>query len=158
TAGARNVISGNANFAISISDFNGPGATGNLVQGNFIGTDVGGTASIPNKAAIFITNVSGNTVGGTVAGAGNLIANNQNGLTVTNGNRNAILGNSILNNGDAEINLASGANNNQVPPVLTSVSSSGGFIALRGSATGPPNTTGLVQFFASDSCDPSGSG
>src|SRR5207245_6626916 len=71
---------------------------------------------------------------------------------------NAILSNTIGNNGGSGISLIGGGNNNQAPPVLTSVSSSGGFITIQGSATGPPNTTGIVQFFANDACDPSGSG
>src|SRR5207248_1668140 len=111
TAGARNLISGNGFVGVAISD---PGATGNVVQGNFIGTDVNGTAALGNNTGVNgvdITGVGGlipagnrvqgnfigtdatggaalpnhgdgvfidgaNTVGGTTAGAGNLIANN----------------------------------------------------------------------------------
>ena len=41
---ARNVISGNANEGVLI----GLGATKNLVEGNYIGTDYTGTKSVPN--------------------------------------------------------------------------------------------------------------
>src|SRR3972149_2702221 len=41
-AGARNVISGNNHFAGSGVNIVGSAATGNVVQGNFIGTDVTG--------------------------------------------------------------------------------------------------------------------
>src|SRR5262249_51233617 len=47
--GARNVISGSIGFygfGVSISDV---GTTGNLVQGNFVGTNVSGTAAIANQ-------------------------------------------------------------------------------------------------------------
>src|SRR5262249_7878914 len=40
TAAARNVLSGNASAGVAIAD---AGTTGNVVAGNFIGTDVSGT-------------------------------------------------------------------------------------------------------------------
>jgi titin len=43
--GARNIISGNAEYGVEIR---GSSATRNLVQGNFIGTDVTGTARSGN--------------------------------------------------------------------------------------------------------------
>ena len=81
-AAARNVISGNGIDGVSL---NNAGATGNLVQGNFIGTDTTGTIALGNvRHGVSIThdnnstNPSGsdNTIGGTVAGAGNLISGN----------------------------------------------------------------------------------
>src|SRR5690606_33743441 len=55
---------------------------GNLIEANFIGTDVTGTAAadassptVPNTHwGIVITNSPGNLIGGTDAGAGNLIS------------------------------------------------------------------------------------
>ena len=76
TVAARNLISGNAGSAIGIR---GLPSAGNLIQGNFIGTDVTGTAAVPNRgaSAIFIfTDASANTVGGTAPGAGNVISGN----------------------------------------------------------------------------------
>jgi uncharacterized repeat protein (TIGR01451 family) len=76
-AAARNVISGNSSNGIDIF---GP-AAGNLVQGNYIGTNASGTAAIGN-AGDGIDLVSGSntvtntSIGGTTAGAGNLISGN----------------------------------------------------------------------------------
>src|SRR5205085_1082569 len=74
----RNLISGsNSSSGISI---NGAGSTGNLVQGNFIGTGMGGNFAMPN--AINGISLSGgatnNTIGGTASGAGNVISGNAN--------------------------------------------------------------------------------
>ena len=52
--------------------------TGNTVQGNFIGTNEAGAASIPNRGGgITIIESSGNTVGGSVVEARNVISGNQ---------------------------------------------------------------------------------
>jgi hypothetical protein len=73
TAGARNIISGN--------DFEGvliiANATNNLVQGNYIGTDITGTRALGNALdGVFVQNVTFTFVGGTVPGAGNVISGN----------------------------------------------------------------------------------
>jgi len=72
-AGARNVISGNDSFGIAIE-----GVGGNLVQGNYIGTDVTGTADLGNSgvAGVLILSSSNNTIGGTSVGARNVISGN----------------------------------------------------------------------------------
>ncbi len=73
TAAARNVISGTASTEISL---NYSSATDNLIEGNYIGTNASGTAGLtaPNPTEIWEQNGSaGNTIGGTVAGAGNLV-------------------------------------------------------------------------------------
>ena len=73
TAAARNVISGNTNPAVALN----AGAWNNLVQGNFIGTDLTGTVALGNSGNDVVTLDSpDNTIGGTAAGAGNLIAGN----------------------------------------------------------------------------------
>jgi titin len=75
TSGARNVISGNAIHGV---EFVGAGATGNQVQGNFIGTDVSGTAAIGNgEAGVGVDDAPNNTVGGTTAEARNIISGNE---------------------------------------------------------------------------------
>jgi hypothetical protein len=73
--GARNVISGNADRGIFIQG-SPPSqmAPGNTVQGNYIGTDVTGTVGIGNTIGIELYYVANVTVGGSAAGAGNVIS------------------------------------------------------------------------------------
>lgn len=77
----------------------GGAATGNLVQGNHIGANLEGTLGMPNSAnGVRIDNAPGNTVGGIVLGARNVIsANGQNGIEIINASarENEILGNYI---------------------------------------------------------------
>ena len=81
TVAARNVVSGNAWHGIYVR---GGGATGNQIQGNFIGTDVSGTAPLANAySGCYIREASNNLVGGAIPGAGNLISGNDIGLSIT---------------------------------------------------------------------------
>ena len=77
SAGARNVLSGNTGRGIHIL---GP-AIGVSVQGNHIGTNAAGTAALGNSdgVALAIFNGSPDTIliGGTAAGAGNVISGNR---------------------------------------------------------------------------------
>jgi hypothetical protein len=71
TAAARNVISGNKIAGVEIIN---AGATGNSVQGNYIGVDATGNAPLGNIAAgVDITGASTNLIGGAPTGAGNVI-------------------------------------------------------------------------------------
>src|SRR5205085_320323 len=47
-AGARNVISGNNGDGVSIRSTAGTVASGNIVQGNYIGLDISGAVALPN--------------------------------------------------------------------------------------------------------------
>lgn len=93
---ARNVISGNNGRGIIIS---GSGSRNNLVQGNYIGTDVTGTAKLPNRfSGVEMFNVRSNTIGGVEAAARNLISGNLlSGVSITDSNStgNLVLGNFI---------------------------------------------------------------
>jgi parallel beta-helix repeat protein len=77
-AGARNLLAASSGGGIQV------GSTGNLIQGNYVGTDVSGTLAIPNRIGILVFS-SGNTVGGSAAGAGNLISGNTNDGVWVNG-------------------------------------------------------------------------
>ena len=68
----RNVIASNGAEGVFLNL-----ANGNTVQGNFIGTDAGGTTALGNGAeGIEVRFGSDNLIGGTVPGSGNVIAAN----------------------------------------------------------------------------------
>ncbi len=68
---ARNVISGNSDRGIWF--VKSGSASGTIIQGNYIGTDITGTLAKGNRIGIESTN-DNYTIGGTAAGAGNVIA------------------------------------------------------------------------------------
>ncbi len=94
-SGARNVISGNASDdGVEIV---GAAASGNIIQGNYIGLDALGRAELGNfLTGVSIENANDNLVGGNVPGAGNVIGgNSKDGIEIQNGHRNSIQGNLI---------------------------------------------------------------
>ncbi len=98
TVWARNVISGNAADGVLILKE----ASGTLIQGNFIGTDNTGARALGNAANGVAVFGSHNAVGGTGAGAGNVIAfNRQHGVAVP-GAADVIQHNSIFANGPSQ--------------------------------------------------------
>ncbi|MBE7500480.1 MAG: right-handed parallel beta-helix repeat-containing protein [Verrucomicrobiales bacterium] len=91
-AAARNLISGN--LASGVAMFGG-GSFGNVVQGNFIGTDVTGTLAIGNFIGVSAQqNPAGNAIGGAGPGEGNLISGNQTGVDIRSPD-NVVQGNLI---------------------------------------------------------------
>ena len=72
TAADRNVIVG----MLRVGPHGGVAATGNVVQGNYIGTNAAGDAGINNTAGIVVDRTTGTTIGGAAPGAGNLISGN----------------------------------------------------------------------------------
>jgi len=102
----------------------GSGATGNRVAGNYLGTDASGTQDLGNGSrGVGIYNGENNTVGGTTAGARNVISGNNGEGIVISGNDasgNKVKGNYIgtdkigtadLGNGDQGVNINTAPNN-----------------------------------------------
>lgn len=79
TIGDRNIISGNNEMGILVSD---PLATGNLIQGNFIGIKANGRNALGNTTGIVLSDTSDNTIGGLGPGARNVISGNTDGITI----------------------------------------------------------------------------
>jgi parallel beta-helix repeat protein len=104
--GEGNVISSNGGHGILISY-----SCCNTIQGNRIGTAADGSTARGNAFSGIMINHNSNAVGGTIPGAGNVIAFNGNdGVTVSNfsnfpDQNNPILGNSIHNNGSTSSDL-----------------------------------------------------
>gem|GEM_PF-441485 len=117
TPAARNLISGNGSSSASGIQLVSAAATGNTIQGNYIGTNAAGTAGLPNnRDGVEIgTNATGNTVGGAAAGAGNLIAfNGRHGVRlISNPANNVVQGNTITNNAASGIDASFGGTGNR---------------------------------------------
>ena len=171
SAGAGNVISSNKE-GIEINTAN------NIVQGNYIGTDVTRRLNRGNRADDGIeirADATGNMIGGTAVGAGNLIAYNAlHGVNVETGTGNAVLGNSIyantglgidrgsngvsVNNGTKDCSLA---NCGMDYPVFTSATVAGSTLTVAGYVGSLPGQSAFanarVEIFRSDN-DGSGYG
>ena len=75
--GAGNVISGNLGNGIGSMSALSPIPTDDTIQGNLVGTDATGTKALGNgQDGIFLSGPTGVLIGGTAAGAGNVISNN----------------------------------------------------------------------------------
>jgi FG-GAP-like repeat len=120
--GARNVISGNSGSGVVMT------AGGNVLEGNFIGTDVNGVAVLRNSGAGVVVSGEGNTIGGTAAGAGNVISGNvAAGVQISGGQNNQVQGNRIgtdvlgtsnLGNGAAGVEIGQDSNGNSIGGTL----------------------------------------
>jgi hypothetical protein len=117
--GAGNYVSGNY-YGVCITD---PGTSGNIVEGNFIGTDHTGTNGVGNYDNVALQNsATGNFIGGVGAGAGNVIAfAGWDGVVLYNPGttNNSIRGNSIFSDYNLGVDLTGVANDLQNFPVIT---------------------------------------
>lgn len=107
-SGEGNLISGNTQTGIVLTN----ASSNALIKGNKIGTDLAGTAAIANgvHGISIYTNVLATTIGGAVAGEGNLISGNgQNGIDNTGSSHNTIIqGNYIGTNTAGTAAIANG--------------------------------------------------
>ncbi len=109
SAAAANIISGNTNDGVEIAY----GANDNVVEGDLIGTELGGETALPNQFdGVEIDNSSsGNTIGGLTttpgSGAGDLISGNFNaGVDIFNSSNNVVEGDLIGTDAAGEVGLA----------------------------------------------------
>ncbi len=100
-AADRNVIAGSIRHGILVSY-----GIGNVIQGNYIGTDVTGANALGNgyaingdgntAAGIYVEGGGTNTIGGDAPGAGNLISGNVRGIALYAGTRGNIIQGNII--------------------------------------------------------------
>lgn len=167
-----NIISGNDFDGINLGLENGA-ANDNVIQGNFIGTDLGGILDLGNAIhGIFIENGSSNNlVGGENELAGNLIAFNGEGVTIADGTKNTALSNSIYSNDTIGIDLRgdgvtindsddadTGPNGLQNYPEIVSVMQNGNSVIISGVLNSLPNAGFTLQFFSNQVCSTNGHG
>lgn len=171
-AAARNVISCGAT---GMRIFGGVLA----VQGNYFGTAVDGTTPLGNQTGLSVENDAIVTVGGSAAGAGNVIANSVlAGVVVRNTARATISRNSIYDNGMDPTTIGhpgidlngdevtpndpgdadTGPNNLQNYPVLTKATLTGSTVEIVGTLNSTANTTFTLEFFGSPKINPLGYG
>jgi hypothetical protein len=98
--GAGNLISGNGQAGIEM--------TSSLVLGNRVGTTINGDAALGNAGPGIRVLGSNNTIGGTVAGASNLVSGNLSDGIVLEADDNAVSGNRIGVSGDGTTALGNG--------------------------------------------------
>jgi len=95
TIGPDNVISGNGGAGVRVTDATDRGTTGNVVEGNLIGTNVSGIAALANdeSGVVIEEGAADNSIGG----------------GTTNAERNVISGNEV-----SGVSLLSGATDNTI--------------------------------------------
>lgn len=174
---ARNLIAGNQRSGVWVS---GSGTDSNVIQGNSIGTDAGGTQDLGNGAegVIIVQGATKTVVGGTAAGVGNRIAFNRSaGVKVWDAATlgTSIRGNAIYSNGEIGINLVgndgaygvtandatdtdTGPSNLQNYPVFTAVNAVSGTTTISGVLNSTPNTQFSLDFYSSPTADVSSYG
>jgi IPT/TIG domain/S-layer homology domain len=170
TPGARNVIAASGRVALFIL------TGGNVIQGNFIGTQKDGVSPLGNQQGVGFVGfggANGNIVGGTALGEANVIAFSEiRGVIgeASSGTGNPIRGNSIHDNGALGIDLLgavgpsandpgdsdAGSNNLQNFPILKSVehslSEGSGSTRIIGKLDSAPSTTYDLDFYSNSVC------
>ena len=93
TAEDRNIISGNGEYGINVVN-----SASVVIKGNYIGTNIDGTAALPNGySGISISGdeSTGNTIGGSTTGRRNIISGNAGNGVFIAANNNDVFGNYI---------------------------------------------------------------
>jgi len=174
--------SGSSILGLAIGNFQSSGlwirGSNNVITGNYIGLAADGTTIRGNQSfGINLADSTGNIIGGTVIGAGNLITNSGlSGIQADDTNTNfTALGNAIFGNAGLGINLVGGTETNGVTgndasdadtgpnglqnyPVLTGAHSTGGNTTITGTFNSNASTSYRLEFFSSPNGDSTGYG
>ncbi len=135
-SGSRNVISANTGAGITLS---GAGAGSCQVLGNYIGTDITGTAALGNGSGVYDAGTN-DTIGGTTASARNVISGNKGNGVQLAGSQAVVAGNYIGVGADG----------------TTAVANSGSGVVV--DTTGSNNTIGGTAQVACNTIDNNGTG
>ena len=112
TIGPDNVISGNLDNGILIEGEEGIGANNNTIFGNYIGTNVDGTAALGNlsNGILIMDGASNNRIGGATLEEKNIISGNQVGIRVEGlgSTQNVISENIIGTNSTGSLEIGNG--------------------------------------------------
>ncbi|MFO1065059.1 MAG: hypothetical protein U0892_14435 [Pirellulales bacterium] len=141
---ARNIVSGTTlGYGIMVqgtynsSDYQ---SIGNIVQGNYVGTDVTGTVALPNKeTGIHIGGGRANTVGGSAPGEGNLVSGNGNGGIWVGDVETVVKGNKIGTDVTGTVPIGNQALLVSFPGFGNGITVSDGFNTIGGTAPGEGN-------------------
>ena len=176
TAGAGNVTAGNQGWGIYLD------GDANNVMGNRVGVGADGGAMGNGFGGVAIVGGVDGRIGGTAAGAGNLIAYNAGpGVVVAGFNvnnvprRHSILRNTIMHNAGLGIDLAdaagvgsvnandpgdadTGNNDLQNHPDLSSATAGTSDVRVQGALNSTPSSSFRVEFFSNPAADESGFG
>ncbi len=182
----KNVISGNGGAGVFLGSSGSALPSNDVVEGNLIGTDVGGTSDLGNAGPGIDVESSNNSIGltsGMITPQNTIAFNGGAGVQVgsspyvTNVIQNRIAGNGIFDNVSLGIDLgndgvtpnapggSNGPNERQVFPTLTSayyvpqvpMTESFG-VQVEGTLVASPNSTYTVEFFSNVHADRSGYG
>lgn len=171
--GGGTTVSG---FVINGWDYAGVGIMnggGNVIKGNYIGTDASGNTAVPNLYGVIIYESSNNVIGGATVAAHNVISGNMDdGVKITGtSDQNLVSGNSIFGNGHLGIDLGgdgvtsndagdvdTGANGLQNFPMLTVAYTWQGEVVVRGNLQGTAGAIYQLEFYMNDTCNASGNG
>lgn len=128
----RNVISGNGERGIMVI---GPAASGNVIIGNYIGTDAAGAGALANgEAGVHVQDSPGTQIGGDQPGEGNVIsANEKVGVEVTNGSDNTVIQGNLI-----------GTDASGMQPLGNSALGATAVVAPLGGGGPPPTADGIA--------------
>lgn len=155
TPDARNVISANNALALNGAVEIDKGCVGNVVEGNYIGTDVTGRLPLGNASPGINDAGTGTIIGGRDPTTGNIIAFNEIGVgefSATAGTGTEVLSNSIFGNTHGGLSIVGPA----IPQLVSSSAAAG--LTVTGKVNEQPGQSLLIQFFSNTatSKDPAG--
>ncbi len=163
-------VLGNVIAASTLQAIVSDGGSGEIIQGNFIGTDLTGTLNLGNVQGVVAIGGNNWVIGGPNPGEGNVIAFNGSPYTIAigAGTGNAIRGNSMYGNAALGIDLYAGGsggvtpndlcdadagpNNLQNFPIITSVTPNASTTTIQGVLNSTASTTFDIDLYATAPC------